>query len=188
MPCLLTSNNKSPCLPINNNKDIEKTVWKQSLLYYSATKAPNVGDPLTFGLSTVDIRSRKSKCTTSNKKSQTRTINVATKKQNNNDLFIPIALTKIGHSCKSKRTNIKNDDKKQDGISTYIRTIGCQSLQKNRKIVTKNDFDKSERDEMSDAIDEDIKKKELRTSNSSIKVHIPCLSIWLNSSALNSIK
>lgn len=38
---------------------------------------------------------------------------------------------------------------------------------------------------MSDAIDKNTEKKELRTSNFSIKVHIPHLSILLNLSTLN---
>lgn len=41
---------------------------------------------------------------------------------------------------------------------------------------------------MSDTIDEDTKEKELRSSNSSIKVHVPLLSILLNSFIVNSIK
>lgn len=41
---------------------------------------------------------------------------------------------------------------------------------------------------MSNAIDQDIKEKELEISNSSIKIHIPSLSVLLYLSALNSTK
>lgn len=41
---------------------------------------------------------------------------------------------------------------------------------------------------MSNATDENTKEKEIEISNFNIKVHIPCLSVLLNSSILNSTK
>lgn len=62
------------------------------------------------------------------------TANVVTKNQNKSDLLIPITLTESVYSCKSKYTNTKNNDNKQDITSTHIYTIKRQYLQKNRKI------------------------------------------------------
>ncbi len=188
MPRLPASNNKGPRLPTNNNKDVQKTAAKQLPSYYSAIRAPNVSDPLILGLSTLDEYSRESKYTIRNKDSQTTIANVAIKKQNKSDPLIPVASTESIRNCKRKRTNTENDDNKRDGTFIRIRAMRRQHFQKNRKIVTESDSDESERDEMSNAIYENTEKKELGTSNSSIKVHIPYSLVWLNSSALNSTK
>ncbi len=82
MPRLPASNNESPRFPTNNNEDVQKTATKQSPSYYGVTIAPNISDPLIFGLSTLDVHSRESKCTTRNKDNPTLTTNAATKKQN----------------------------------------------------------------------------------------------------------
>lgn len=188
MPRLPVSNNKGPCLPINNNKDVPKTLAKQSPSYYGTIRAPNISDPLIHGLSTLDVRTWKSKQTTRNKDSQTKIANVATKKQNKNNLFIPVTSTESIRSCESKCTNTENDNDKQDGILIRIHAIGCQHFHKNRKIVTKSDSDESKTDEISNAIYENTEKKELGISNSGIKVHISYSLVWFNSSALNSTK
>ena len=156
--------------------------------YYGATKAPNIRDPLILGFLIVDVCSRESKHTTKNKDSSTMITNAATKKQNDGDLLIPVALTESIRSRKSERANTKNDNHKQNRTPTPICAIGRQRLQKNRKILIESDSDKSGRDEMSNATDEDTEEKKLGTSNSSIKVHIPRLLVLLSSSVLNSTK
>lgn len=52
------------------------------------------------------------------------------------------------HSCDSKCTNIKNDDNKQNGISLHIYTIGYRYLQKNYKIINKNNLDESKKEKI----------------------------------------
>lgn len=59
---------------------------------------------------------------------------------------------------------------------------------KNCKIIIKSDLDNKEKDEISNAIDKNIEEKELKISNSNIKVHILRSSVLLNLSSLNSIK
>ncbi len=186
MPRLPASNNKGPRLPMNNNEDISKTTTKKLPSYYGATRAPNVSDLLILGLLILVVRSCGSKYTTRTKDSPMTTANATTKKQNKSDPLIPVALTESVRSCESECTNTQNDDNKQDETPTRIRVIGRGCLQKNRKIVTKSNSDESKRDEMSDAIDKNTKEKELGTSNSGIKVHIPRSLIWLNLSSLNS--
>lgn len=172
MPRLLVSNNEDARFPTNNNKDGQKIPAKQLSSYYGATKAPNVSDLLILGPSTLDVCSRKSKRTTRNKDSLILTTNIATKKQNKSDLLIPFVSTEIVSSYKSESTNTKNINNKRDGTPTCICAIGCRHLQKNRKIITKNDSDKSKKDKMSNVTDKRTEEKELGTSNSSIKVHI----------------
>lgn len=188
MPRLPASNNQGPRLQTSNNKGVQKIAAKHLPSYYGATKVPNDSDFLLFGLLIVGIRSYESKRTTKNKTSPTTIANVATKKQNNSDPLILAASTKSIQSCESKYANTENDDNKQDGTLSYIYAIGRQCLQKNRKFVIKSDSDESERDEMSHISDKNTKEKELGTFNSSIKVHIPCSSILLNSSVVNSTK
>lgn len=55
-------------------------------------------------------------------------------------------------------------------------------------MITKSDYNNSEKDEISNITDKDTKKKELWTSNSTIKVDIPCSLVLLNLSTLNFIK
>ena len=92
------------------------------------------------------------------------------------------------YSYKSKHANTKNNDNKQNGIPIYICIIELQRLQRNCKIVTESDSDESGKDEISNTTDKNTKEKEFGTSNSSIKVYIPCLLILLNSSILNFTK
>ncbi len=188
MPRPPASNNKGPRLPTNNNEDIQKTAAKQLPSYYGVTRAPNVSDPLILGPSKLDVRSRDSKRTTRNKDSLTTTVNTATKKQNESDPLIPVVSTESIRICESERINNENNDNKRDGTPTCIRAIGRRHFQINRKIVTESDSDESEKDEMDNAINKNTKEKELGTSNSSIKVHIPRSLVWLNLSALNSTK
>lgn len=101
MPCFPVSYNKCPHFQTNKNGDIQKTVTKQLPLYYDITKAPNVIDPLIFGLSIVYVRSCKSKYITRNKDNLTMTANTAIKKQNNSDCLIPVTLTESVCNCKS---------------------------------------------------------------------------------------
>lgn len=155
------------------------------LLYYSVTKAPNNSDSFILGFSKVSICSCKSKCITRNKNSLIIIANATIKNQNNSDPLIPVALTESIRSCKNKPTNTKNNDNKWDGILTHICAIGRWHFQKNYNIVIKNDLNESKKKEISNTIDEDTKKIELETSNSSIKIYVPVL---LNLSALNSTK
>ncbi len=159
MPCLLASNNKGPHLPTNINENIQKTAAKQLPSYYNTIKVPNVSDSLIFYLSIVDIRSCKSKCMTRNKDGLITTMSVATKKQNDSNPLISVALIESIRSRKSKRANTENDDNKWDRTSICIHTIGHQYLQKNSKIVTKNDSNKSEKNEINDITDKDTKEK-----------------------------
>lgn len=84
---------------------------------------PNVSNTLILRTSIVDIRSCKSKRTNKNKDSPTMTVNATTKKQNNNDSFVPVMLTESIRSYKSENTNIKNNNNKQNGTPIYIRAI-----------------------------------------------------------------
>lgn len=59
---------------------------------------------------------------------------------------------------------------------------------KNRKIITNNKLNKSYKDGISNIIGKNIKEKELRITNSHIKVHILYLSILSNLSFVNFIK
>lgn len=97
---------------------------KQLPLYYSVTKAPNVSDPFILGSLIVDIRSRKSKHMIRNKDSLMTTVNITTKKYNNSDFFISVALIESVYSYKSKYANIENDNNKQNKTPTCIRAIG----------------------------------------------------------------
>lgn len=123
-----------------------------------------------------------------NKNTSTTTTNVATKKVNNSEYLVPVALTESIHGHEIKCANTEYNDKKQDGTLRHIRTIKHQYLQKNYKIITKSDSDEIKRDKMSDAMDENTKEKKLRIINSSIKVYIFRSLVLLNLSILNSIK
>lgn len=59
------SNNKGSRLPTNNNEDVQKMAAKPLLSYHGAIKAPNISDPIIFGISIVNVHSYKNKCTTS---------------------------------------------------------------------------------------------------------------------------
>lgn len=155
----LASNNKDPRLLTNNNKDVQKMAAKQLPSYYSATKMLNISDLLILGPSTVDVHSCKSKRTTRNKDSPTMTANATTKKQNDSDPFILLTLTESVYSRNSEHANTENNNHKQNLSPTCIRTIRHRHLQKNRKIITKSDSDESGRDERSNAINKDTKKK-----------------------------
>lgn len=156
--------------------------------YYDVTKTQNNNNRLIFSLSIVGIHSCKNKHITRNNENVIMTTNATSKNQNNSNPFIPVALTESIHSWKSKRVFTKNDNNKYDGIPIHIYAIGRRHLQQNRNIVTKNNLNKSKKDEISNAIDKNTKKKDLKISNSNIKVHILCSSILLNSSTLNSAK
>ncbi len=136
MPHLLASNNKGPRLSMNNNKDVQKMTTKQSPSYYSATKVPNLSDPLILSPSIVDVHSCKSKRTTRNKDSPMTTMSAATKKQNDTDTLIPVASTENVCSHESECANIENNNNKRDRTPTRIHAIKRQRFQKNRKIVT----------------------------------------------------
>lgn len=183
MPHLPASNKEGPCFPTSNNEDIQKMAATQLLSYYGVTKASNVSDPLILGSSTIGARSRESERMTRKKDNPTTTVNAATKKQNDSDPFIPVALMESVRSCRSEYANTKNDDNRQDRIPIDICAIGCRHLPKNRKTVTKSGSDKSKRDKMSNATDKNTKEKELGISNSSIKVHNSHSSVLLNLSA-----
>lgn len=67
-------------------------VAKQLPSYYGGTKVPNVNDSFILYFSTVGIRSRESKRNTKNKDGLTMTANAATKKQDDSDPLILVAL------------------------------------------------------------------------------------------------
>lgn len=110
MSHLPTSNNKSLRLPASNNKNIEKTATKKSPSFYGTTKASNVNNPLILGFSIISAHSYKNERITKNKDYPMMTANNATKKQNNSDPLILVALTESICSCESKLANTKNDD------------------------------------------------------------------------------
>lgn len=83
-------------------------------LYHNITKVSNNSDLLIFGPSTIGVYSCKSKRITKNKDSLMMITNTATKKQNNNEPYITVALIKNLCSCESERANITNVDKKQN--------------------------------------------------------------------------
>lgn len=157
-------------------------------LYYGTTKATNNNDPLIFCPSIVGVRSWKSKRTIRNKDSLITAANAVTKKQNGGDSFILVVLTKSIRSRENNRANTKNDNNKPDKIPLHICAIEYQCLRKSRKIIIKSNSDENERDKISDTTIENTKKKELRTSNSNIQVHILYSLILLNSSAIYSKK
>lgn len=155
---------------------------------YGVIKVLNVSNPLIFDPLIIDIYSCKNKHIIKNKNSPIIIASAATKKQNNSISLISVVLTESICSHKNKYANIKNDNNKWNKILIYIRIIRHQHLQKNCKIITKNNLNESERDKISDTIDKNIEKKELRTSNFRIKVCILCSLILFNSFALNFTK
>ena len=158
------------------------------LSYYGKTNVLNVSDSLIFSLLIVDVCNCKSKHTIRNENSLTMTANTTIKKQNNSQSLNPVVSIESIYSYKSKRVNTKNNDNKRDRIPTCIRAIRRWHFQKKCKIITKSDSDKSKKDEISNAIDENIKQKKLGTSNFNIKVYISYLLVLLNLFFLNSTK
>lgn len=166
---------------------------KHFLLNYAVTKMIKDNNLLIFGFSIINICNCKNKCTNKNKNSlemaakSLSSYYIAIKEPNSSDLFFSVFLTKSIHNCKNKSTNIKNKDNKQNQTFSYI-IIKRQCLQKNRKIIIKNKLNKNKREEISNAIGKDTKKKELGIINSYIKVYISRLLIISNSFFVNSIK
>lgn len=96
--------------------------------YYSTTKAPNNNDFLIFCYSILGVRSHESKCITKNKNSLMIATNTTIKKQNSSNLFILVTSIKSIYNHKSKYTNSKNNNNRQNGTLLYICTIKCQHL------------------------------------------------------------
>lgn len=82
------------------------------VLYYDITKAPNIRDLPILGLSTIGVRSCKSKHMTRNKDSLTMTANDTTKKENDSSPLILIASTENVHNHESKGASTKNENNK----------------------------------------------------------------------------
>lgn len=134
MPCLVISFNKDLYLPINNNKDVKKTVAKHLPLFYATTKMSKNNNPYILSFLIIGAYSCKCKCTNKNKNNPKTTAKnslfyyIVTNKPDGNNFFILVLLTKSVCSCKSKHANTKIKDNGQNKTLSHPCTIEHQHL------------------------------------------------------------
>lgn len=94
----------------------------------------NVTNPLIFDPSIINIYSRKNKHITRNKNNLMMIVSITTKKQNNSNLFIPVASIESIYSCESKRINTKNNNNNETGHPYASMPLGANTSKKSAKL------------------------------------------------------